>query len=310
MPKVSVIIPSFNRSNFLRSAIESVLKQTFQDFEIIVVDDASTEDVLGIVQGFCDKRIKYIRHETNKGEAGARNTGLTHSRGEFIAFLDDDDEWFPEKLGLQVAKLEDSLPGTGLIYTGILAIDPINNRRWQVIPSYRGNTYQELMKKNIIVTPSTVLLKKECTETVGLFDSNIAYGLDYDYWIRIAKNYVFEYIPEPLVKYRVHDNRLSTNFELLAQGARDLEKKYGKPMILNSTYWQSVVFKLGVSHCNKGEMTKGIRALLWCIIHNPSNRRPYFYVGMALLGPRYFRKSIIMKDKLRTYLRDRKSAVK
>ena len=294
----------------LRSCIQSVLDQTLQDFEIIVVDDASAHDTSQIIERFNDKRIKAIYHNTNRGEAASRNTGVKASASEYIAFLDDDDEWFPEKLGLQVAKLENSLPGTGLIYTGVLFLDSINNKTWQQVPSHRGNTYEELMKGNIIQTPSTVLMKSECKETVGLFDGNIAYGLDYDYWIRISKLYSFEYIPGPLVKYRIHENRLSSNIELKARGARDLARKYGNRIISKSEYWQSTFFSLGVTHCNNGEMLKGIQALSWYIRHNPSNISPYFYAGMALLGPRCFRKSIIIKDKILTYLRDGKSGAK
>ena len=127
MAKVSVIIITHNRSNLLGAAITSVLNQTFQDFEIIVVDDASKDDTGNVVQTFDDKRIRYIRHETNKGHAAARNTGLQNAVGEYIGFLDDDDAWLPEKLQRQVALLDGSPAVVGGVYAGFLK----RQRKWR-----------------------------------------------------------------------------------------------------------------------------------------------------------------------------------
>src|SRR5262245_46961170 len=110
MPKVSVIIPTHNRADFLRDAIFSVLNQTFQDFEIIVVDDASTDNTSEVIGAFNDERIRYLRHDTNKGGSAARNTGILNSQCDYIAFLDDDDQWLPEKLAKQVDTLIASPP--------------------------------------------------------------------------------------------------------------------------------------------------------------------------------------------------------
>src|SRR5258705_13939604 len=105
MSQVSVVIPTHNRSEFLRSAIASVLGQTYQDFELIVVDDASTDSTAEVVVSFNDSRIKFIRHQTNQGGSAARNTGIRASKCDYIAFLDDDDEWSPRKLSKQVEVL-------------------------------------------------------------------------------------------------------------------------------------------------------------------------------------------------------------
>src|ERR1700737_4457090 len=118
MPKVSVIIPTYNRAELLRSAIISVLTQIFQDFEVIVVDDASRDNTQNVVHSFNDRRIRYIRNGMNKGDAVARNVGITNSSCEYIAFLDDDDEWLPEKLEKQINLLENSSPNVGVVHTG------------------------------------------------------------------------------------------------------------------------------------------------------------------------------------------------
>src|SRR5215831_17207605 len=128
MAKVSVIIPTYNRAGFLRTAIISVLNQTFQDFEIIVVDDASTDNTPEVVTHFGDKRIKYIHNDINKGDAGTRNVGVVNSNCTYIAFLDDDDEWLPNKLQMQIDMLEDALIDIAGIYTNILEIDKVSGK--------------------------------------------------------------------------------------------------------------------------------------------------------------------------------------
>src|SRR5678815_5471292 len=119
MPKVSVVIPTRNRAEFLRAAIQSVLNQTFQGFEIIVVDDASEDKTPEIVRTFTDTRMTYVRHDTNKGQGVTRNDGISRASGEFIALLDDDDEWLPGKLEKQIRVLDSSRSDVGLVYTGL-----------------------------------------------------------------------------------------------------------------------------------------------------------------------------------------------
>jgi glycosyltransferase involved in cell wall biosynthesis len=128
MPMVSIVIPTHNRSESLRHSIASVLTQTLQDFEIIVVDDASSDHTAEVAYMFADQRIKYIRHDANLGVAAARNTGIVNSRARYIAFLDDDDEWLPEKLARQLKRLHSSPTNVGAIYTSSLRVDRRSGR--------------------------------------------------------------------------------------------------------------------------------------------------------------------------------------
>ena len=307
MPKVSVIIPTFNRREFLQSAIDSVLKQTFQDFEIIVVDDASGEDVQGIVQGFCEERIKYIHHEINKGEAGARNTGLMHSKGEFIAFLDDDDEWFPDKLRLQMNVLENSPAHVGGIYSGYIAIDCANQKSHIRIPTKRGNIYRDLLVKNSVGTPSTVLIKRECIKSAGFFDEKICYGTDHDFYLRIARDFDFEFIAAPLIQYHIHDNRISSNPEMITKGLEVMAHKYkeelGELRHLRQRQIGLCYLSVGVQLCYKGDLKKGIRAFIKSILLYPFEPRAYFNLGISLLGKSNFIRMRKVKDMLLAPLR-------
>ena len=210
MPQVSVIIPTYNRAHRLESAIRSVLTQTFQDFEIIVVDDASTDNTPETVAAFNDGRIKFIRHGMNKGGSVARNTGILNSTGDYIAFLDDDDEWLPAKLSKQIQVLLSSPPEVGCVYTGYLDVDRSTGRILAVhIPRKRGNLAKSLMAENCVGSASAAVLKRTCFKKVGLFDEDLPCSQDYDLWIRISKEFLFEYVPEPLFKYSIHPNKIS-----------------------------------------------------------------------------------------------------
>src|SRR6266516_320914 len=193
MPKVSVVIPTYNRVDLLRPAIVSVLNQTFQDFEIIIVDDGCTDSTSDLVSAFNDARIKYIRHEINKGGSAARNTGILNSKCEFIAFLDDDDEWLPEKLDMQIKVIEESLPRVGGVYTSYIVVDRTDGTIIaRKIPTKKGDLSTNLLVNNCIGATSSVLLRMRCFEDVGLFDEVLPSFQDYDSWIRISKKFHFE----------------------------------------------------------------------------------------------------------------------
>lgn len=298
MPRVSVIIPTYNRAELLRSAIISVLDQTFQDFEIVVVDDASKDNTAEVISSFNDKRINYICHETNKGEAGARNTGVINSEGEYIAFLDDDDEWLPDKLRKQVELFEDSPRELGGVYTGFLKVNRNTGEVLKiVIPTKRGNIFYELLKFNWIRLPSVLLLKKECFEKVGLFDASIPFGLDHDMWIRISKEFHFEFIKEPLAKYYSHVNsRLSTNYRLVISGKEAMLKKYSQLIALNKKDYSYHYLNLGVLYCFSGNTKKGREAFLKAIRVYPFEIRHYFNFCLSFLGADVFKRVKVIKE--------------
>ena len=218
MLKVSVIIPTHNRADLLEKAVQSILDQTFTDFEILVCDDASTDNTPEVIERFKDERILYTRYETNRGVIEVRNNAVTNSRGEYIAFLDDDDEWFPTKLEKQVALLDGSPDKLGAVYTGSCSIDMKLGRIMKVsCPTYRGNILSDLLKGNFITT-SSIVIKKLCFEKLGLFDPEYKSASDFDMWIRIAEVFDFDYIIEPLVNYRINQISISMNYKSVISG--------------------------------------------------------------------------------------------
>lgn len=290
MPQVSVIIPTYNRKRFLRRAIESVLNQNFSDFEIIVVDDASAEPVQDVVDCLKDPRIRLIRHETNKGEAEARNTGILNSSCEYIAFLDDDDEWLSDKLALQLEKLKNSPPIVGGIYTGYAVVDFSSDQQLFVrIPSRKGNIYRDLLRRNVIAAPSTVLLRRVCFETAGLFDGSVHYGVDHDLFLRIARHFHFDYLELPLVKYHIHSGRMSDNPDIVIKGLNALSRRYGleRGFILNRTIMSEGYLDAGLSYLAVNQRKKAGLMFLKSIRMNPFEWLGYYHLGISLIGDRY-----------------------
>ena len=298
MPEVSVVIPTYNRAGFLRSAIRSVLNQTFQDFEIIVVDDGSTDySAKEVVSEFRDPRIRYIRHEVNRGGSAARNTGIKASKGKYIAFLDDDDEWLPEKLQRQLEVLYSSPERVGGVYTGFLLVNresgKLISRR---IPYKSGNLYGELVSGNCIGTTSTLLLKRECFDKVGLFDENLLSSQDYDMWIRISREFFFECLSEPLVRYYVHGRRITTTQRAVIEGMELMLRKHESFFMLNRKAFSSMYLTFGVLCCLSSDIRKGRRAFLKAIKLYPFEIRHYFNLALSLLGTNGFRKIKEMKS--------------
>ena len=211
MPTVSVIIPTYNRASMLREAIQSVLDQTYSDFEIIVVDDGSTDDTRKIVNAFFDKRIRYVFQE-NRGRSNARNHAFALAQGKYIAFLDSDDLFLPGKLEKQVAALEKE-PGFGMVYSSAICTD----EQGKEIPPfmYKATASGMIYRKVAFYIPLTIILptvvmRAEVLSQVGGFDEKMERFEDTDMWRRVARRYPILAIREPLCRIRRHsDNELA-----------------------------------------------------------------------------------------------------
>lgn len=209
MPSLTVVITCYNYGQYLPHALGSVLDQTCSDYEVVVVDDGSTDNTPAVMAQYAaDGRIRYIR-QANAGQPKAKNRGIAESTGEFIAFLDADDIWMPTKIEKQLALFAD--PQVGVVYSGRVLIDPSG----VLIPGEdyslkRGDILDHIFVDNFICFSSSVI-KRSCLDEVGWFDENLPMGIDYDLWIRLAARYRFDYVGEPLVKYRTGHANLSKN---------------------------------------------------------------------------------------------------
>ena len=220
MPKVSVIIPTYNSMRFLTETVESVLRQTHRDFELLIVDDGSSDRTVQWVSELVDPRVKVISQQ-NQGVCVARNTGIADAQGEYIAFLDHDDLWQPTKLEKQVRCLDEN-PAVGLVHTWMVLVDEGGKSTGRVMTSNaEGDVWKQLIEQNTIAS-SSVMVRRCCFETVGVFSpSRDLYTVeDWDLWIRIASRYPFAMIKEPLLSWRQHANNGSKNWRLMEQAYR------------------------------------------------------------------------------------------
>jgi glycosyltransferase involved in cell wall biosynthesis len=211
MPAVSIIIPTYNRRYVLSRAIESALKQTYRDFELIVVDDASNDDTKALVEEYHDERILYSRHEINRGAPAARNTGLRIARGEYIAFLDSDNEWLPPRLEKQIELFSHVPASVGVVYANNTVVDETGTAVGEWNFGLRGNLYREFLQRPFMdfITP---LVRKECFTRIGLMDEQVPSYQEWDTFLRISEFYDFDFVPEILAVYHIHKyDRISRN---------------------------------------------------------------------------------------------------
>ena len=211
-PTVSVVIATYNYGCYLSGAIDSALGQTFEDLEVVVVDDGSTDDTPQVIEPYLsDPRVRYHRTE-NQGQPAAKNTGISLARGRLVAFLDADDLWLPEKLELQVALFEADA-GLGVAYTRRLQMDA-NGRRleYEQPQLHRGNVLPKMFEDNFVCFSSS-MVRHDVFDAVGTFDERIPLAIDYDLWLRVARTFRFDYVDRPLVEYRTGHANLSQRGE-------------------------------------------------------------------------------------------------
>lgn len=213
IPSVSVIIPTYNRCDFLREAVASVLAQTVPDFELLVVDDGSMDATRDVVLSFDDPRIRYL-FQTHLGVSAARNWGVASSRAELVAFLDSDDLWQPTKLEVQVSYMKEH-PGISICQTEEIWVrDGKRVNPCEKHEKHSGWIFRECVPL-CIVSPSAVMLRREAFYALGGFDEGLPACEDYDLWLRASLRYEIHTLPHPLiVKRGGHEDQLSRGWGL------------------------------------------------------------------------------------------------
>jgi glycosyltransferase involved in cell wall biosynthesis len=210
-PTVSVVVPAYNQAHYLPQTLDSIRAQSYADYEIVLVDDGSTDETPAVVRRYA-ATVRYI-HQSNQGLAAARNTGIRAARGRYVALLDSDDAWAPDYLAKMMALAQQDSK-TAVFYCGVSYIDE-NGRGLpqrgssRVVPPEQ--MYSTLLRANFLV-PSTILMRREAALAIGLFDPNFRRLQDWEMWLRLLRRgYSFRGIPDQLVRYRIHDSSLSTD---------------------------------------------------------------------------------------------------
>jgi len=246
--KVSVIIPNFNYAQYLHKSIESVLNQTHQNIELIVVNNGSTDNSLEVLSSY--KNHIQIINQANLGQSGARNSGLMATNGELIAFLDADDFWESDKIENQLKRIN---PSTQLVYSGYREFYSIaGSHKNVVLPRHKGDCRQiyvdEVCASIVLGGESTALFTKELQQKVGKFDSNLNSAAGWDYFRRCATMTKFDFVDLPLSNYRIHENNMSKN---VRSNVIDIRNAYQK--FMNDPDWE----------LTGSQRKKIVRALEW-----------------------------------------------
>jgi glycosyltransferase involved in cell wall biosynthesis len=298
LPKVSIVLPTYNRANLIGRSIQSLLNQTYKDFEIIVVDDFSSDNTEEIVKKIDDPCIHYFRHKANLGAAAARNTGIKLSKGEFIAFQDSDDEWIKDKLEKQIYVFYSEYENIGVVYTKFCRI--MDNKKIYIPSKFdkkrEGYIEEQLLHGSFIGTP-TILAKKACLEKIGGFDESLLALEDWELVIRLSKYYQFKFIDEPLVISYSTPISISSNKKLQLEAYEKIIEKHKLDMLENKELLSKHFFAIGNLLCQNKDLKPGRPYLLEAIKKQPFNFKYLFAGFLSLFGKNVYSKVAELKRK-------------
>ena len=298
---ISVIIPTYNRAHLIAKAISSVLDQTYHDFELIVVDDGSTDNTMEVINGFNDPRIRYIRHDKNKGAAAARNTGIKAAIGSYIAFQDSDDEWLPDKLEKQLQAFNDASPKVGVVYSGVWRIVEGNKIIYTGYPDKKkedGDLHYSLLKKGTIYLQSA-MIKKECFDKAGMFDEEIPAAEDWELWIRISKYYHFKYVKEPLTQIYYTPGSLATEIDKNVIAFQLILMKHQSDLKRDRRLFSDYLLSIGSYLCANRHFREGKNYLMQSLRLNPLNILALRSMVVSFLGEDAYLKVVAIYRKIK-----------
>jgi len=291
-PLVTVVITTYDRPSYLRDCVESVLEQTYEPIELVVVDDCSdtpASETLADVDTDSLAGYRCVRHSTNRGVNAARNTGVEAGTGSYVAFLDDDDRWVPEKVERQVAAFEAADEDVGVVYCGLKAIHE-DGVREELPPRIDGDLTKALLCRNVVGSMSVVMARADVAAAVP-FDEEFEAWADLEWFVRVSQRAAFVRLPEPLVvyEYTSHD-RLSDDFEKKRRGYDsflerfdDVAAAYGRPFCRKMRAWAA--YRAGSSALYTGNYGEARRLLFTAVARYPLEPRFLKYL-LASLGGR------------------------
>jgi len=312
-PTVSVVIPTYDRPEMLQRAVESVVQQTYDSVELLVVDDHSptpASETLERIETDTLRSVECIRHDENQGHPAARNTGMELAEGEFIAFLDDDDEWLEKKIEKQVERFQESPESVGIVYTGLNQRNKDGSINAVTTPSLTGDVTKQLLVDDFIGTGSMYMIRSDAYESIGGFDERFPAWVDWDYSLRLSLEYEFAVITEPLVNRYVggHDQssdnyeiRKETASQLLLQKYRSVACNYGtmmeQRMVANvDFYLAQSAFANGLYGTARGHIIKAI-------LQYPLNPTYFVFLGILSGGKYTFKPIQAVKRRAVRFLR-------
>lgn len=272
-PSVSIILATYNRAENLTDSIKSVLEQNYEDFELIVVDDGSTDDTSDVVAALGDNRIRYTSYQPNRGVAHARNVGVEIAKAELVAFQDSDDEWLPGKLATQVEAILNAGPGVGVVYTDMIWREGYGKEyawrsptvaRGRLMSSSPGSLDYQVLKVGIV----SALVRKGCIQEAGGFDESLKRFEDLDLFIRLAFLCDFMHIKEPMVIYN-HSTGVSSNPENECLARLALLDKYESLISREGPFLAYQYYLIGLCHLKSKRFHEALAFFWKAVRRNP-----------------------------------------
>jgi glycosyltransferase involved in cell wall biosynthesis len=291
---VTAIIPTYGRPEFLHDAVGSVLDQTYDDIELVVVDDASPDPVEPLLEdhSFDDiRRVRCVRHDENRGANAARNTGIEAADGAYLAFLDDDDYWHPDKVKRQVAALRSSGPETGACYTGLAFVDETGRSLGTSTQTLQGDITESLLRGASIGTFTRLMVRADVVDDAGLLDERLPSWQDRDWNLRLSRHTRYRAIPEPLAVHRQaaheqigddYEAKRDVSYPLLLEKHRPLAREYGRRC--ERRFFAVQTHRLASSALDNGFSAEARRYFLQSIRYDPTYRRNYPFALLASGG--------------------------
>lgn len=298
-PLVSVIVPAYNRAHVLRRAVASVLAQTVRNIEVIIVDDCSDDGTELLVRELSREHdeVAYLRHDRRRGAGAARNTGERRARGVYLAFLDSDDAWLPEKLEKQLSAFERSTPQTAIVYTGACIEDEVSGASRIRRAQDKGDVLERQIARNIIGSPSRVMIRRSAFRACGGFDESLPAYADWDLWIRVASRYYVECVDEPLVRYAESADAMSADPAMMISAHEALWSKHRigglsrRIRALHHCRLGHRLFVRGVSARGRYHLVRALAIEPWRPLHAA-------LVLLSLLGRRAYKRVVFMVMKI------------
>jgi glycosyltransferase involved in cell wall biosynthesis len=303
MPRVSIILPTFNRAKVLSRSVLSILDQTYQDFELLIIDDGSTDETAETIQQFNDARIRYFKSNQNRGRGSARNIGLRLATGEFIAFQDSDDESLPARIAKEVNYLDSSDDCVGIVYSDMYRISSNGNKYVLKSPHFSpedGNLYPKSLGYTLTnIGIGTAMIKHDSISKAGFFDETFPFFVDLEYFIRLSRICCFTHLPEPLINYYEVDSDFA-KLAKIAESRKKILSKYYADVSNDKKLYSLHLFAIGNDFCYSGNTVEGRQYLGKSLTVNPLHFLRMLSFIASFMGPRIYRYLVDLKNRLFT----------
>jgi glycosyltransferase involved in cell wall biosynthesis len=295
-PLVTAVVTTFDRPSMAKRAVQSVLAQTYELVEVVVVEDGSRNGIDRWLEEMKLQRVRYFRHERNRGLAATRNTGIKNARGDYIAFLDDDDEWLPEKLARQVNQLRREGDSCGVVYCGALLLSEEGEVVGQNRPKLCGDIRSAIREKGLFTVPSSCVFRRAALDRVGGYDETLPSHIDHDIWLQLAREgYACSFVDECLVKvHQHHEQKMTDDASSRVEATRLFCTKWEDYLETWFGRWETrrycsqfkgrVMAMLGWALFDKGKRRQGLKYFLMALRYDWKRRDYYEGLVASIIG--------------------------